>query len=40
MKIGITRYPFTEVDRTFDQLKKFGFDTVIFEGYKAKINKE
>ena len=28
MKIGITRYPFTGVDRTFDQLKKFGFDTV------------
>ena len=28
MKIGITRYPFTEIDRTFDQLKKFGFDTV------------
>ena len=28
MKIGITRYPFTYRDRTFDQLKKFGFDAV------------
>ena len=28
MKIGITRYPYTKKDKTFDQLKRFGFDTV------------
>ena len=28
MKIGITRYPFTKIDRTFECYKKYGFDTV------------